>query len=228
MQEPASRADRAGLYTPRILLQHLADHPGRRWWEADGTVVFVDISGFTKLSERLARSGREGSEQITDVIGKSFESILAVAYDNGASLLKFGGDALLLWVQDAGHATRACRAAVLMRRVLRDVGRIELPGAKVTLRMSQGVHSGHFHFFAVGATHFEMLPVGPAWTRVVDMEHTATAGEILVSPDTADQKKPLGREGSRAAARAGSSSSRCATNASAIAPMQRRTAGSLA
>jgi hypothetical protein len=33
-----------------------------------------------------------------------------------------------------------------MRRVLKDVGRIELPGAQVTLQMSQGVHSGHFHF----------------------------------------------------------------------------------
>ncbi|MBK9114749.1 MAG: AAA family ATPase [Betaproteobacteria bacterium] len=184
MQQSATRAERAGLYTPRILQQHLADNPDGRWWAADGTVVFVDISGFTKLSERLARKGREGSEQITDVIGRSFESILAVAYDNGASLLKFGGDALLLWFQDAGHATRACRAAVLMRRVLREVGRIEVPGAKVTLRMSQGVHSGLFHFFAVGATHFEMLPVGPAWSRVVEMEHAATAGEILVSTET--------------------------------------------
>ncbi|MCC7215632.1 MAG: tetratricopeptide repeat protein [Burkholderiales bacterium] len=184
MQQSATRAERAGLYTPRILQQHLVDDPDRRWWAADGTVVFVDISGFTKLSERLARKGREGSEQITDVIGRSFESILAVAYDNGASLLKFGGDALLLWFQDAGHATRACRAAVLMRRVLREVGRIEVPGAKVTLRMSQGVHSGLFHFFAVGATHFEMLPVGPAWSRVVEMEHAATAGEILVSTET--------------------------------------------
>ncbi|MCC7114771.1 MAG: AAA family ATPase [Burkholderiales bacterium] len=184
MQQSATRAERAGLYTPRILQQHLADNPDGRWWAADGTVVFVDISGFTKLSERLARKGREGSEQITDVIGRSFESILAVAYDNGASLLKFGGDALLLWFQDTGHATRACRAAVLMRRVLREVGRIEVPGAKVTLRMSQGVHSGLFHFFAVGATHFEMLPVGPAWSRVVEMEHAATAGEILVSTET--------------------------------------------
>ena len=184
MPQDSSRADRAGLYTPRILQQHLVDRPDGRWWTADGTVVFVDISGFTKLSERLARKGREGSEQITDAIGKSFESILAVAYDNGASLLKFGGDALLLWFQDTGHATRACRAAVLMRRVLRDVGRIEVPGAKVTLRMSQGVHSGLFHFFAVGATHFEMLPTGPAWSRVVEMEHAATAGEILISTET--------------------------------------------
>ena len=28
-----------------------------------------------------------------------------------------------------------------MRRVLREVGRIEVPGAKVRLRMTQGVHS---------------------------------------------------------------------------------------
>jgi class 3 adenylate cyclase/tetratricopeptide (TPR) repeat protein len=184
VSQPQHHADRAGLYTPRILQQHLVDDPAGRWWAADGTVAFVDISGFTRLSERLASKGREGSEQITEVIGNSFESILQVAYDNGASLLKFGGDALLLWFQDAGHPVRACRAAVLMRRVLRDVGRIDIPGAKVTLRMSQGVHSGRFHFFAVGTSHTELLPIGPAWSRVVAMEHTAGAGQILISPET--------------------------------------------
>ncbi len=187
MPESDQQANRIGLYLPRILQQHLADAPSERWWIADGTVAFVDISGFTKLSERLARKGREGSEQITDVIGSSFEAILAVAYENGASLLKFGGDALLLWFQDAGHAARACRAAILMRRVLRDVGRIEVPGAKVTLRMSQGVHSGRFNFFAVGTSHLELLPTGPAWSRAVTMEHEAAAGEILISPETAAQ-----------------------------------------
>ncbi len=185
MPESESTAERFGLYLPRILQQHLVDHPDERWWTVDGSVAFVDISGFTKLSERLARKGREGSEQITEVIGSSFEAILAVAYDNGASLLKFGGDALLLWFQDADHATRACRAAIRMRRVLRDVGRIDIPGARVTLRMSQGVHSGTFHFFAVGSSHVELLPMGPAWSRVVTMEHEASAGQILVSPETA-------------------------------------------
>ena len=182
---PPADGARAGLYVPRILQQHLADDPDGRCWTTDGTAVFSDVSGFTKLSERLARRGREGSEQITEVIGSCFESILAVAYDNGASLLKFGGDALLLWFQDTGHASRACRAAVLMRRTLRDVGRIEVPGAKVTLRMSQGVHSGRFHFFTVGTSHRELLPIGPAWSRVVTMEHVAEANEILVSTETA-------------------------------------------
>ena len=182
---PPADGARAGLYAPRILQQHLADNPHGRWWTQDGTAVFSDVSGFTRLSEQLARRGREGSEQITEVIGNCFESILAVAYDNGASLLKFGGDALLLWFQDSGHALRACRASVLMRRVLRDVGRINVPGAKITLRMSQGIHTGTFHFFMVGTTHHELVVAGPAWSRVVAMEHAAEAAEVLVSTQTA-------------------------------------------
>ena len=178
-------SQRFSLYVPRILQQHLADDPGRRCWTEEGSAAFVDVSGFTMLSEQLARKGREGAEQIAEVIGDSFESILEAAYDNGGSLLKFGGDSLLLWFSGERHASRACRATVMMRRALRTVGRINIPGAKVGLRMSQGVHSGRFHFFAVGASHFELLPVGPAWSRLVAMEDAARAGGILVSPETA-------------------------------------------
>ena len=51
--------------------------------------------------------------------------------------------------------------------------------------MSQGVHSGEFHFFAVGRSHTELLPTGPGWSRLVSMEQTATAGEILLSTESA-------------------------------------------
>src|SRR5206468_1165843 len=97
----------ASRYIARILQQHLIAEPGRKHWMSEGTAAFVDVSGFTKLSERLARKGREGAEQITEAISRCFEAVLAVAYENGGSLLKFGGDALLLWFTDDGHATRA-------------------------------------------------------------------------------------------------------------------------
>ena len=184
-QRATPDVERVGRYVPRILHEHLVHDPDSRWWTEEGTAAFVDISGFTKLSERLARKGKEGAEQISEAIGNSFEAVMQAAYDNGGSLLKFGGDALLIWFDGPGHATRACRAAIMMRRVLRVVGRIEVPGAKVTLRMSQGVHSGHFHFFAVGSSHLDLLPTGPAWSTLVGLEHTATAGEILISPETA-------------------------------------------
>ena len=182
---PQENAERAVPYLARILQQHLLADPESSSWIAEGSALFADVSGFTALSEQLAQKGREGAEQITDTIGGSFASILKVAYENGASLLKFGGDALLLWFQGADHVAHACAAAVRMRATLDEVGRIELPGAKVTLRMSQGVHTGNFHFFAVGTSHLEMLPAGPAWTRTVAMEHAASAGEILVSAEAA-------------------------------------------
>ena len=143
-------AARANLYVARMLQQHLVDDPAAKSWAGDGSAVLIDISGFTKLSEALARKGREGAEQITELIGHIFELMLAVAYDSGGSLLKFGGDSLLLWFEGDGHAPRACRSTLLMRDVLREVGAVELPGVSATLRMSQGVHSGRFHFFRRG------------------------------------------------------------------------------
>ena len=73
-------------------------------WTLDGSVVFVDISGFTKLSERLSRKGKEGAEQVTEAIERCFTELLAVAYANGGGLLKFGGDALLLFFEGPDHA----------------------------------------------------------------------------------------------------------------------------
>jgi class 3 adenylate cyclase/tetratricopeptide (TPR) repeat protein len=177
-------------YLPRLLTQWLADDPDTQWREVDGTVVFVDISGFTKLSEKLAKSGREGAEELADAIGSCFARLLAVAYGNGGGLIKFGGDALLLLFTGEDHPASACRAAVGMRRALREIGRIETSGGKVGLKMSVGVHSGTFHFFLVGDSHRELMVTGPSATVTASMEGTAEAGEILVSPVTAAALPP--------------------------------------
>ena len=82
-------------YLPRLVI----DWRGRRrprTRRSRDPCTFVDISGFTKMSERLARHGKVGAEEVTDAIGTCFEALLAVAYAAGGGLLKFGGDALLL------------------------------------------------------------------------------------------------------------------------------------
>jgi class 3 adenylate cyclase/tetratricopeptide (TPR) repeat protein len=179
------RPERAGLYVPRVLQQHLADDPLRQAWIAEGTAVFADVSGFTKLSEALAQKGREGAEQITETIEHVFSVLLGVAYERGGTLLKFGGDALLLWFHGEHHLVRACGAAARIRDVLRDVGTIALPDVTITLRISQGVHTGRFEFFAVGTSHRELLPVGPGWSRLAAAEASAGADQIVLSAETA-------------------------------------------
>ncbi|WP_187369108.1 AAA family ATPase [Baekduia soli] len=172
-------------YVPRVLMRHVGE-PGRPSVHAvDASMVHVDVSGFTKLSERLAGIGPEGAEQLADAIGACFASLLEVAYAEGGGLLKFGGDALLLLFDGEGHAVRAARAALLMRRRLRTVGRIETPRAAVQLRMTVGVHSGLAHLFVVGTSHRELLVAGPAATTTLEVEEAARAGQVVVSHQTA-------------------------------------------
>jgi class 3 adenylate cyclase/tetratricopeptide (TPR) repeat protein len=175
-------------YLPRITLRWLHSEPERIHREDEASMVFVDISGFTKLSEKLAKVGKLGAEEIANSIDSCFAELLDVAYRDDGTLLKFGGDALLLaFTSDdpQEHAERACRAAWGMRRRLREIGRLDTAGGRVTLRMSVGVHTGSYHMFLVGRSHRELLITGPAVTRLTEMEAAAGTGEILVSPETA-------------------------------------------
>jgi class 3 adenylate cyclase/tetratricopeptide (TPR) repeat protein len=182
--EGASSLVHLWRYLPPLLTDW-DPRPEARHRVVTGTVAFVDISGFTKLSERLARHGKIGAEALTETIDRCFVALLGIASANDGQLLKFGGDALLLLFTGPDQAGRACRAVVSMRRALRDVGRQRVLDHPVVLRMSVGVHSGDFDFFLVGRSHRELMVTGPAATATVTMEATAEAGEIVVSDATA-------------------------------------------
>ncbi len=171
-------------YVPSIAVAWDDVAPGRQWHEVDGTLCFVDISGFTSLSERLARRGRIGAEELTDILNRVFSAMLRTAYDYGGSLIKFGGDALLLLFRDDDHAIRAASAVTAMQHTLRSATSEPTAAGKIKLRMSVGVHSGTIQLFCVGTSHRELMITGPAGTMTTTMEHTAEAGEILVSPAT--------------------------------------------
>ena len=84
-------------YLPRLTLQWLAQSPAELHQAVEGSVVFVDISGFTKLSEKLAKLGKVGAELMADAINACFADLLSLASAEEGMLLKCGGDALLLF-----------------------------------------------------------------------------------------------------------------------------------
>src|SRR3954452_24019893 len=172
-------------YLPRLTLEGLRDAPAERHRALPGTMAFVDVSGFTAMSERLAPKGRLGAEEVTDVMSATFARLLAVAYELGGGLVKLGGDALLLFFDGDGHASRACAAAWGMRDSLDALGPLETSVGPVELKMHVGIHSGDFDFFLVGNRHRELIVAGPDATVTVEMEDTAEAGEIAVSHATA-------------------------------------------
>src|SRR5258708_7709557 len=114
--EAVANADGAGdrlrPYIPRLLLDWPA---GARYRELDGTLVSADLSGFTRLSERLAGLGREGAEELTALLNGRFTGMISEIERFGGDVLKFGGDALLV-LSRGHHATeRACMSTIAMR-----------------------------------------------------------------------------------------------------------------
>jgi class 3 adenylate cyclase/tetratricopeptide (TPR) repeat protein len=171
-------------YVPRLLVEWLANQPDSSYRAVEGTCVFADVSGFTNLTERLARRGKAGAEEMSDVLNVIFEPLLGAAYEFGAGLVKWGGDAVLLLFDSEGHAARACRASFEMQRVMRRLGRVQTSVGPVRLRMSIGVHSGSFDFFLVGRDFKELVIAGPGATELAQMEKQADATEVVVSGGT--------------------------------------------
>ncbi len=176
-------------YLPRLVVEWPGGGaPGPL--EFEGTLVSLDLSGFTRLSERLQAKGRAGAEELVLAVSGVFEGLIGIAERRGGDVLKFRGDALLLLFREDGHELRACRAASDMQWLIGQTGETMSSVGPVTLRMSTGIYSGPCHFFLVESTHRELIVAGPASTATIELESEAEAGEILVSERTAAALEP--------------------------------------
>ena len=172
-------------YLPRLAREWRRDFGDERARIVDGTLVSVDLSGFTSLSERLAAKGRAGAEELILAISGCFEALIGIATRRGGDVLKFRGDALLLLFHGDGHERRACSSASEMQWFIEQTGTTMSSVGEVRLRMATGVYTGPVHFFVVGTTHRELVVTGPATTETVRLEDAAEAGEVLLSAATA-------------------------------------------
>ncbi len=187
MPNPPSEPRSLAPFVPQLVRSWLADDPDATHRVVDGTLAFIDISGFTQLTEQLTARGKVGAEELTDVLDTLFTELLEAARRDGAYLVKWGGDAVLLLFDGADHAVRAARAAHRMRARLNRFDKVRTPSGAVRLRMAVGIHTGRLTFFLVGdpAVHRELIVGGPAATRTAQIQAAARADEIGLSPQIA-------------------------------------------
>src|SRR4029079_2905974 len=53
-------------FVPRVVIDWLRDAPKTTHRQLEGTLAFVDISGFTALNERLAPKGKPAPEEVEE------------------------------------------------------------------------------------------------------------------------------------------------------------------
>ncbi len=153
--------------------------------EIEGTLAFFDISGFTKLTERLARLGRSGAEHINDVLNTVFYGLINEVMRFEGDVLEFGGDAMVVLFSGHDHQLRAAAATAEMFRFIASEGRILTPLGDARLRMSCGMAPGTQAYYLLGTTRRALVVAGPVSTAMAQLEARADAGEALISGELA-------------------------------------------
>lgn len=62
--------------------------------EITATAIFIDISGFTPMAEKLYKYGKEGSEVLSVMLNNTFQPIIQKIYSSGGFISSFPGDAV--------------------------------------------------------------------------------------------------------------------------------------
>src|SRR5262245_12330718 len=130
----------AGLaaFLPPHLVQELARGRARTARSFPGALLVADVSGFTALTERLQRRGRDGAETGAARVDAAFRPAIAAIEHRGGSLVGFGGDALLALY--TGRS--AVRAALASAEEIRDAAQRRAAAGEPPLRIRQAIHHG--------------------------------------------------------------------------------------
>ena len=177
-------------FLPRIQLRSIATgiHPQTEPWEklCAGSILLVDITGFTEVAEQFAAQGAAAVEALSKVLNAYFGRMVDVISGHGGDILTFAGDAaLVLWraENEAELGQCACRAVQAAQAVHAELLDYRLPHG-VTLRQRAGVGAGPLAIMEVGGMdgRWQFLVAGDAISQAGEANQHAGSGDILLSP----------------------------------------------
>ena len=168
--------------------------------EQDVSVLFLDIQGYTLMTERLA------STQLNELIERYFSVFMDAIYENNGDVNETAGDGLMVLFMsedETRNSLDAVHAAIAIRQKATLINQEE-NGDSQPLVINMGISSGRA---LVGAVKYESY-TGSRWTYTARGLVTnvasrigalATEGAILISEWTADRVeahvslRPLGK-----------------------------------
>ena len=132
-------------YLPNYLVRSININPEPGYVNGGfhtGAVLFADVSGFTAMSEKLSVLGKEGAEEVTGIVNNYFTAMLEINDGFGGDLLKFGGDALLIFFEGDTGAYRALATGRAMMRAMSAFKQVQTSQGTTSLKMKIGMAYG--------------------------------------------------------------------------------------
>lgn len=159
--------------------------------QAQGTALFADISGFTPLTERLAKAlgARRGAEELAKRLNQVYDVLIAEIHAYGGSVIGFSGDAVTCWFDehDGDEASRAVVCGLALQEAIQRFDAIELPDGNVLgLALRVGIASGSARRFLVGDPNIQQIDTlaGATIDRMATAQTICNIGDIVIDKTT--------------------------------------------
>ncbi len=174
-----------GVYNPGLFLKN-----------QDAVLMVIDISGFTKMTERLAKLGREGAEDITSVINSYFKPIIKIILENNGDIVNFGGDSIeaifpKLTTKDSAFYIRALDSALKIKEQSRKQRKIKTRQGIFNIGIHQVLESGKASSVILGKTNLpkKYFIFSKASFKLAKLENLVKGSQILLGSSLFKQVK---------------------------------------
>jgi class 3 adenylate cyclase len=172
-------------YVPRQVSESPPEPGAVRYEWQEGTLMFTDLAGFTRLTEAHAVRGRAGAESLLKTLNAYFAGIIEIISKAGGDLLEFTGDALLVQFPPNRHLNdtlQAVRAGLRMQRAMQRFKQIETSQGTFSLQMRVGLHRGRFLTADIGTPlRMEHVLLGSAVQIAKQAEGAGEVGRVCLT-----------------------------------------------
>jgi class 3 adenylate cyclase len=145
----------------------------------EGTVMFIDICGFTKISETMP------ADKVVNMINAYFDEMVKEIIEHKGYIDKFIGDAIMAVFKGEYHLDRAIDAALAVNEKLKTLTEIG-EDLGFTPKVSIGIKSGEMISCNIGSRSLKRLDytvIGDTVNMAARLQDAAKPGQIIISED---------------------------------------------
>jgi len=171
-------------YVPKAVTSRILEGKGSLPSEqSEATIIFIDISGFTKLADQL------DPEKATEILSNIFAPIVGIIDKYGGSINKFLGDGLMaIFGTPFSHEDdpeRAARASIEIMNSIEENGKIKIGKKVKSLKARIGINTGLCISGEIGSdSRKEFTVIGDTVNLASRLQGIAPTGKIVIGERT--------------------------------------------
>ena len=164
-----------------------------------GAAMFVDLSGFSTMTDVLSQRGTHGAEVLANMMRVVFEPLVNAVYEQGGFVIGYAGDAFNAIFPDrlSGQAMKRCLSSALaMQANTKAHSQVSTPYGEFSIRIKVGIGFGATTwqiFKSINGKRASYWFRGESLNGAVAGEELARAGDIVADPISYNLLKDIAR-----------------------------------